>query len=131
MKASIKLAILAICMIPCVAFSQKIKNVKTDTVNISGNCDMCKRTIEKAGNVKSIAQVDWDKTTKSAILIYNGEKTDKDEILKRIALAGYDNEMHLAPDNVYEKLHHCCQYERVKKVKKVKTATAKMDGNGR
>ncbi len=90
----------------------QIKNAKTDTVKIYGNCGMCENTIEKAGNKKKIAKVDWNKDTKMATITYDAKKTNQDEILKRIALSGYDNEKYLAPNDVYEKLHGCCQYER-------------------
>lgn len=101
-------------------FSQ-IKNAKTESVKINGNCGMCKTTIEKAGNKKKLAKVDWNKDTKTAIITYNSKSTTKDAILKRIALVGYDNELYLAPDAVYSNLHGCCQYERDKKI------TAKVD----
>lgn len=93
------------------SFAQ-IKNVKSETVKIYGNCEMCKTTIEKAGNVKNVATVDWNKDTKMATLNYDSKKTNQDEILKRIALAGYDSEKYLAPDDVYAKLSGCCQYNR-------------------
>ena len=32
--------------------SAQIKNSKTETVKIYGNCDMCKSKIETAGNLK-------------------------------------------------------------------------------
>ena len=93
----------------------QIKNAKTDTVKIYGNCGMCESTIEKAGNIKKVAEVDWNKDTKIASITYDSTKTNQDEILKRIALAGYDSDQFLAPDNVYAKLPQCCQYERVNK----------------
>jgi hypothetical protein len=96
--------------------SAQIKNAKTETVKIYGNCEMCKTTIETAGNLKKVAKVAWNKDTKMAILTYDSTKTSQDEILKRIALAGYDSDKFLAPDDVYEKLHGCCQYEREAKV---------------
>ena len=91
------------------------KNIKTDNVNIYGNCGMCETAIETAGNVKKVAKVDWNKDTKIATLMYDSTKTNQDEILKRIALAGYDSDSFLAPDMAYAKLPECCQYERVTK----------------
>lgn len=90
----------------------QIKNAKTESVKIYGNCGMCEKTIEKAGNLKKVAEVNWDKDTKMATLTYDAQKTCKDEILKRIALAGYDSDTFLAPEDVYANLHGCCQYER-------------------
>lgn len=100
----------------------QIKNTKTESVKIYGNCEMCEKTIETAGSVKKIANVDWNKDSKMATITYDSTKTNQDEILKRIALAGYDSDKFLAPDDVYSKLAGCCQYERVNKTAIVSTA---------
>ena len=99
----------------------QIKNVKTETVKIYGNCGMCKTTIEKAGTVKKQSKVDWNQDSKIATLTFDSKTTNQDVILKRIALAGYDNEIFLAPDDAYAKLPECCKYER----KKTSTASVK------
>jgi len=96
--------------------AQKIKNAKTETAKVYGNCGMCETKIEKAGNVKNVASVDWNQDTGMATITYDTTKTNQDEILKRIALVGYDSEKILAPDDVYNNLHGCCQYDRVAKV---------------
>lgn len=105
------------------ACNAQIKNAKTESVKIYGNCGMCESTIETAGNIKKVAQVDWNKDTKMATLTYDPSKTNQDEILKRIALAGYDSDQFLAPDDVYAQLPECCQYERVKKSETAKSVT--------
>jgi copper chaperone CopZ len=93
----------------------QIKNIATAQVKIYGNCGMCKKTIEKAGNIKNIASVDWDKETKMASISYDTMQTNQDEILKRVALSGYDSDTFLAPTAVYVSLSGCCQYDRVAK----------------
>ena len=100
----------------------QIKNAKTERIKIYGNCEMCEKTIETAGIVKKIANVDWNKDSKMATITYDSTKTNQDGILKRIALAGYDSDKFLAPDDVYSKLAGCCQYERVNKTAIVSTA---------
>lgn len=95
----------------------QIPNAKTVEVNVYGNCGMCKKTIEKAGNKNNKANVDWDSETKIAVVTFNEKKTTLDKVLKRIANAGYDNEKYYAPDDVYEELHGCCQYDRKPKTK--------------
>lgn len=95
-------------------YTAQIKNAKTETVKISGNCDMCKSKIEKSGNVKNVATVNWDEDSNMATLTYDASKTNQQEILKRIANAGYDSESFYAPDDVYAKLPSCCQYKRNK-----------------
>lgn len=103
-------------------YTAQTKNAKTETVKISGNCNMCKSKIEKSGNVKNVATVNWDEASKMATLTYDASKTNQQEILKRIANAGYDSESFYAPDDVYAKLPSCCQYKRNK--------TTTMDGHG-
>ena len=94
----------------------QIKNAKVETIKIYGNCDMCKKVIEKAGNFKKVAKVDWNADTKMATVTYDTKKTNQDAILKRIALSGYDSDKFLAPDNAYNNLPGCCHYDRVAKV---------------
>ena len=120
-KITMMLCIASTSLTSCEA---QVKNTKTETVKIYGNCGMCETTIETAGNVKKVADVDWDKDTKMAIITYDSTKTNQDEILKRIALAGYDSDKFLAPDDVYSKLHGCCQYERINKTVVVKKEVA-------
>jgi len=127
MKSISKILMVITVLLSAVNSFAQIKNAKTETVKIYGNCDMCKTTIEKAGNVKNVATVEWNKDTKMATLKYDDKKTNQDEILKRIALAGYDSEKFLAPDDVYAKLPECCQYNReLKPVTKVKDASMDM-----
>lgn len=106
-----KITTLAFLLITQIAFAQ-IKNATTETVKIYGNCGGCEKTIEAAGNLKKEAMVDWNKDTKLATITYNTKKTNRDEILKRIALAGYDSDEYLAPEASYDKLAKCCQYDR-------------------
>lgn len=107
----------------------QIKNSVTEKVKVSGNCGMCKIKIEKAGSLKNTAKVDWDADTQMATLTYDAAKTNQDEILKRIALSGYDSEKFLAPDNTYSKLPGCCQYDRVAKVAVKTEVVAEEHGN--
>lgn len=121
MNKSTKILMAITLLLSFTALTAQIKNAQTESVKIYGNCGMCESTIEKAGNIKKVAKVDWDKDTKMATLTYDASKTNQDEILKRIALAGYDSKKFLAPDDVYAKLPECCQYERVKKSDTAKT----------
>ncbi|RTY67140.1 DUF3347 domain-containing protein [Flavobacterium sp. LS1P28] len=116
MKSLKKIVMAITLLLSVIVVNAQIKNAKTETVKIFGNCAMCETTIEKAGNLKKIANVDWNKDTKMATLTYDTKKTNQDEILKRIALAGYDSNKFLAPDAAYSKLPECCQYDRVAKV---------------
>lgn len=115
MKNSFNTIMITTFVLLSVSISAQIKNSKTETVKIYGNCGMCETKIEKAGTIKKVAQVDWDQETQMATITYNAKKTNLDEILKKIALVGYDSDKFLAPDDVYNNLHGCCQYDRVAK----------------
>ena len=116
MKLISKILVAITILLSFTSCNAQIKNAKTETVKIYGNCDMCEKTIEKAGNLKKMAKVDWNVDTKMATLTYDSKKTNQDAILKRIALSGYDSDKFLAPDNAYSKLPGCCQYDRIAKV---------------
>lgn len=112
MKSIQRILVAITLLLSVVGASAQIKNSVTKKVIINGNCGMCKSNIEKAGSVKKIATVVWDKDTKMATLIYDSKVTSQDEILKRVAAAGYDSARFKAADEVYNNLHGCCQYDR-------------------
>lgn len=92
-----------------------IKNVITESVKIEGLCAKCKRGIESAAFQKNLSKANWNSETKIASISYDSKRASLDVILKRIALAGYDNQSYLAPDDAYNKLEGCCRYERTAK----------------
>lgn len=112
MKKSLLKIMIAITVLLSTTMNAQTKNTKTEEVKVSGNCGMCKKTIEKAGNINDIATVVWNKETKIATVTYDESKTNKEEIAKRIALAGYDSELVKAKDEDYDNLPGCCQYDR-------------------
>ncbi|HWS00061.1 MAG TPA: hypothetical protein VN249_05560 [Prolixibacteraceae bacterium] len=83
---------------------------KTESLKVSGNCGMCKERIEKAAKVDGVAKADWDKTTKILTLVYNPAVVKSDDILKKVAAVGHDNEKYKADDKTYNNLHSCCKY---------------------
>jgi copper chaperone CopZ len=103
--------------------SAQMKNARTVTVHVNGDCEMCERTIEKVAYVKGEAEADWDVDAKTARISYDSTRTTLDAVLKRIAHAGYDSEQYLAPDAAYAALPGCCQYQRTDKHVAVGTVT--------
>lgn len=114
MKSIGKILIATISVLSLTLGNAQIKNAKTENLKIYGNCDQCKMDIEKAGNLKNVSHIDFNEDTEMAVVTYDINKTDADDILKRIALVGYDNEKYYAPDETYAKLGKCCQYKRPK-----------------
>jgi len=78
---------------------------------VKGNCEMCKERIEttalKAG--ASAARYSVDNQT---LTLETNENISTDDILKKVAEAGHDNEKFKTSDETYEKLPSCCHYER-------------------
>jgi copper chaperone CopZ/polyhydroxyalkanoate synthesis regulator phasin len=109
---SLNILIAALFVLSFTSSIAQIKNVKTETVKVSGNCGMCKNTIENAGNESREAEIEWESDSNTATISYDSIKTSKSEILKKVALAGYDNELFIAPEDTYASLPGCCQYER-------------------
>ncbi len=108
--------LLATVFLSSTAHSQsQINNAKTAIVKVYGNCNICKTSIEKAAFKKRIATAEWNADTKMASITYDSIKTNIDAVLKNIALAGYDNQNFLAPDEAYNKLQSCCKYTREEK----------------
>ncbi|MGM8360424.1 heavy-metal-associated domain-containing protein [Flavobacterium sp. ARAG 55.4] len=112
MKSLKKIMTATFVLLSMLSINAQIKNKKTANVKIAGNCEMCKKTIETAGNIKKTAMVNWNVDSKIAQITYDSSKTNPEEILKRIADAGYENEEFVANDKQYNKLHSCCQYDR-------------------
>ncbi|PZX51577.1 uncharacterized protein DUF3347 [Algoriphagus ratkowskyi] len=124
---SFKIIMIALMVLSSTALIAQIKNPQTEIVKIFGNCDMCKTAIESAGNIKNTASVHWNKDSQMAEITYDSKKSNRDEILKRIALAGYDNDHYLAPDNAYAQLSEDCKYERLKKEPVMAMMPSKME----
>lgn len=82
---------------------------------------MCEKTIEKAAYKKTEAKADWDQDTKMAQITYDPSKTNLDAVLQRIAAAGYDSDKFKAPDDAYNNLSGCCQYDRPAKITETPT----------
>jgi len=91
------------------AFAQ---SVKTDSFKVYGNCNMCKKRIEKAVAGPGITKADWNVDTKVMTVSYDPAQTGNAAIQDKIAAAGHDTEKANATDSVYGKLPGCCRYDR-------------------
>jgi len=107
-----------------VSFAQS-KTEKAETVfGVSGNCGMCKATIEKsASSVNGVLEATWNKETKKVTISYDDTKTDELTIHNAIAKSGYDTDKVKANKNAYNNLAGCCQYDRGMKIAETKKAT--------
>lgn len=88
---------------------------QSETIAVSGNCGMCKSSIEKAAKKAGATSADWNVDTKMLTVQYNTSSTSTAKIQQAVAAVGYDTKEVKATDATYDKLHACCKYEREKK----------------
>ncbi|MDR6761058.1 cation transport ATPase [Flavobacterium sp. 2755] len=111
--------LILITMITFLGFSaqaqtKKNKNLKY-TVEVNGNCEQCKKRIEKAAfGVPGVKTASWDISTHQLTVILNEEKSSPQDLNVAIAKVGHDTKEVKATDADYENLHSCCKYEREK-----------------
>jgi copper chaperone CopZ len=85
---------------------------KQATVAINGNCEMCKKRIDKAAKIEGVSKASWSEETKMLTVSFDSTKTNLDAVQAAIAKAGYESEGHEAAPAAYTKLPSCCQYTR-------------------
>jgi copper chaperone CopZ len=85
-------------------------STKTESIKVSGNCDMCKARIEKAAKIDGVSKAEWNKDTKILAVTFDPAKTNTDAISKKVAAAGHDTEKVKAEATAYDKLPSCCKY---------------------
>ena len=94
------------------AQEKKKKNAKYD-IEVNGNCEMCKKRIEKAAyGVPGVKTASWDVSSHQLSVILNEEKCSPSDLNKAIAKAGHDTKEVKATQVDYDNLHSCCKYER-------------------
>nr|WP_315219893.1 heavy-metal-associated domain-containing protein [uncultured Flavobacterium sp.] len=109
--------ILLIALVTFLGFSaqaqaKKNKNLKY-TTEVNGNCEQCKKRIEKAAfGVSGVKTATWDVGTHELTVIMNEEKCSPEDLKKAIAKVGHDTDSVKATETDYQNLHSCCKYER-------------------
>ena len=83
---------------------------KTETIKVSGVCEMCESKIEKAAKVPGVTKADWNEKTKILTFVYDASKVKSLDIQKKIAAVGYDTPKFKATAAVYNALPGCCKY---------------------
>lgn len=84
----------------------------TTTIKVSGECGMCKKTIETAAKEAGALFAEWNVDTKVLTVKFSDDKASTAKIEKAVAAVGYDTEHVKATDEAYNGLHGCCKYER-------------------
>jgi periplasmic mercuric ion binding protein len=85
-------------------------SIISSTLHVKGNCEMCKKRIENAADIKGVKFFEWSESSKTAKVIFDNRKTDLLTIEKAIASQGYDTPGIRADSLAYHKLPACCKY---------------------
>ena len=111
-----KLILVILTALPIVVMAQEKVNKNTKlSFKVTGNCEICKKRIEKATfSVKGVKMANWDIPSNIISIIHDPSKASVEIIQKAIARAGHDTPLEKAEDDVYDKLPMCCLYERNK-----------------
>lgn len=86
-------------------------------IEVKGNCDMCKKRIEKAAySVSGVRSAEWHADDQTLHVYLNDKKASPELVQAAIAKQGHDtkynNKEIKATKEQYESLHGCCLYER-------------------
>lgn len=102
------IAVFVLFLISPVLTQDKPTIIETE-IKVLGNCNMCKKRIEKAVEIKEVKYKKWNKSTKMLKLAFESTIT-LDSLQKRIAAVGHDNDKFKADNEVYKNLPECCLY---------------------
>jgi periplasmic mercuric ion binding protein len=109
-------ALMALCLMMfsvSAVSAQNDSKSKTIDFKVTGNCWMCKKTIESSLKDKpGIKSAVWNKDTKMMKVVFDPAKISEDQIHQKIADSGYDTEKKKRSDKAYNSLNKCCQYKR-------------------
>jgi mercuric ion binding protein len=110
----------AICLMLLTFSFVSAQNTKDKSIEfkVTGNCELCKKTIESSLKGKpGIKSAAWNKNTKIMKVNFDPAKISEDQVHQAIADSGYDTEKKKASDKSYGALPGCCQYTRTIKLK--------------
>ncbi len=112
MKKLILVLMISLMGISVQAQEKKNKNAKHD-IEVNGNCDMCKKRIEKAAlSVKGVKSAVWHADHQDLHLIIDETKCSLEQVHEAVAKVGHDTDKVKASDEAYNNLHGCCKFDR-------------------
>ncbi len=86
------------------------KKVETIQFEVGGVCEMCKERIESALDVKGVKFAEYDLDEHLLTVTFKTKQITEEQIHQRIADVGHDTNKVKVKDDVYDSIHHCCEY---------------------
>lgn len=123
MKTFLKSIVALSLLFSNILFAQTINKA---SFMVKGNCAMCKERIETTAIKNGANSARWSTENQQLTVEYDAAKTNPDELSKKIAEAGHDNEKFSASAEIYNSLPSCCHYEREPSFLKSAETTSKI-----
>lgn len=79
---------------------------------VKGNCGQCKQRIEATALEMGATAANWQVNTQTLTVDFGNSSLTKEELLKKIAEVGHDNELFKTSAETYSNLPKCCLYDR-------------------
>ncbi len=96
-----------------IASIAKVQHHETDSFQVSGNCGMCKKTIESSlAEVEGVVSATWNVSSKMVVVVYNPHSVSLTLIKQTVADSGYGTDTIKAKEKAYDGLPGCCKYDR-------------------
>lgn len=86
------------------------KSIETTTFTARGCCPTCEKLILESVDIESVKSATWSQFDEQLTVFFFAKKTSIASLQKIISLAGYDTDLFLAPDSIYQAMPKCCQY---------------------
>jgi outer membrane receptor for ferrienterochelin and colicins len=87
------------------------QNLSKSQFKVKGNCEMCKERIENTAKTAGAKTATYS-IDLQILTLETDNSVSTDDILKKVAEVGHDNEKFKATDATYESLPGCCIYDR-------------------
>ena len=75
-----------------------------------GCCPSCEKSILESIKIDEVKSAQWNQHNEEITLKYYYSEISAAELQHKVAMAGYDTDLFMAPDSVYLALPKCCHY---------------------
>ena len=96
---------------------------------VKGNCESCIERIESTAIAMGATSASWEPQSQTLSVEFNPAAFSADNLLRKLAEVGHDNEKYKTKDEVYVALPQCCLYDRASAFPEVGEEVKLVDGH--
>jgi copper chaperone CopZ len=86
------------------------KPIEAITFTAKGCCPSCETSILESLQIDAVKSAQWNQQLEKISVRYYSNEISEDQTQRKVAMAGYDTDLFVAPDSVYLALPKCCHY---------------------